>query len=88
MTESDFHKLRKPFYLDDNTLLIKFPTSKHMNTSHAEWFSQEGISYLYTIRGYYIENSYVMLYTNDFEIPKKYKERFQNYLQVKHLLII
>lgn len=69
MTESDFHKLRKPFYLDDNTLLIKFPTSKHMNTSHAEWFSQEGISYLYTIRGYYIENSYVMLYTNDFEIP-------------------
>lgn len=43
MSELEFHKTRKPLYLDDNTLLVKFPTSKHMNASHAEWFSQEGI---------------------------------------------
>lgn len=53
MSELEFHKTRKPLYLDDNTLLVKFPTSKHMNASHAEWFSQEGIPYLHTIRGYY-----------------------------------
>lgn len=69
MSELEFYKTRKPLYLDDNTLLVKFPTSKHMNASHAEWFSQEGIPYLHTIRGYYIENSHVMLYVNDFEIP-------------------
>lgn len=25
-----------------------------MNTSHAEWFSSEGIPYLHTVRGYYM----------------------------------
>lgn len=42
----DFHKLRKPFYLDNDTLLVRTPSAKHMNTSHAEWFSSEGIPYL------------------------------------------
>ena len=37
----DFHKLRKPFYLDNDTLLVRTPSAKHMNTSHAEWFSSE-----------------------------------------------
>lgn len=36
MTEQEFHNIRKPFYLDSETLLIKFPTSKHMNVSHAQ----------------------------------------------------
>lgn len=39
MTEQQFHTIRKPLYLDPETLLVKFPTSKHMNSSHAEWFS-------------------------------------------------
>lgn len=70
----DFHKLRKPFYLDNDTLLVRTPSAKHMNTSHAEWFSSEGIPYLHTVRGYYIPSydgseEYLMIYSNDFEIP-------------------
>lgn len=69
-----FHVLRKPFYLDNDTLLVRTPSAKHMDTSHAEWFSSEGIPYLHTIRGYYMpsydgSDEYIMLYSNDFEIP-------------------
>lgn len=46
MTELEFHNIRKPFYLDVETLLVKFPTSKHMNTSHAQWFSDIGYPYV------------------------------------------
>lgn len=72
MTEQQFHTIRKPLYLDPETLLVKFPTSKHMNSSHAEWFSDYGIPFMHTVRGYYIKNEedeYLMLYWNDFEIP-------------------
>lgn len=68
MTEEEFHYIRKPLYIHPETLLVKFPSARHMNCSHAEWFSAEGIPYLHTIRGYYVDD-YVMLYTNDFEIP-------------------
>ena len=72
MTKDEFHKIRKPLYLDEDTLLVKFPTSKHMNCSHAEWFSDVGQPFIHTVRGYYMkteEDEYVVLYWNDFEIP-------------------
>ena len=66
----EFHQLRKPLFVHPETLLIKFPGAKHLNSSCAEWFSNEGIPYLHTIRGYYNErDKYLMLYANDFEIP-------------------
>jgi hypothetical protein len=70
MTVEEFHQKRKPFYIDSDTLIIKFPTSKYINESHAKWFSEVGYPYLPTVRGYLSEDeSYVMLYWNDFEIP-------------------
>ena len=69
MTEEEFLTLRKPFYLSDDTLLVRTPTSKHMNATHAQWFHDVGIPYVQTIRGYYIQNSHITLYINDFEIP-------------------
>lgn len=72
MTEQEFHNIRKPFYLDVETLLVKFPTSKHMNVSHAQWFSEIGYPYVHTVRGYYMKtesDEYIMLYWNDYEVP-------------------
>lgn len=72
MTEKEFHEIRKPFYLDLDTLLVKFPSAKYLNTSHAVWFNELGIQFLHTVRGYYMkteEDEYIMLYWNDFEIP-------------------
>lgn len=70
MTLEEFHKDRKPLYIHPETLLVKFPSAKHMNSSHAEWFNDEGIPFIHTIRGYYSDkDGYVMLYSNDFEIP-------------------
>lgn len=63
-----FHAERKPFYVHPESFLIKFPSAKHMNVSHAKWFSEDGIPYIHTIRGYWKDN-FVMLYTNDFEMP-------------------
>lgn len=71
MTEKEFHEIRKPFYLDLDTLLVKFPSAKYLNTSHAVWFNELGIQFLHTVRGYYMkteEDEYIMLYWNDFEI--------------------
>lgn len=67
--EQEFHNKRKPLYLDINTLLVKFPTSKHMNSSHAKWFSESNIPFTHTVRGYYLEDECVMLYWNNFEVP-------------------
>ena len=75
MTIEEFHNSRKPFYIDPDTLDVKFPTQKHMATSHAVWFTELGYPYVHTVRGYYKEGkeegeeSYVMLYWNDFEVP-------------------
>ncbi len=70
MNLNEFRTLRKPFYIHPETLLIKFPRQKHLDSSCAEWFSDENIPFLHTIRGYYNEeDNYVMLYTNDFETP-------------------
>lgn len=72
MTLEEFHNNRKPFYLDPDTLLVKFPNQKHMNCSHAEWFSDMGYTFVHIVRGYYWKDEhdeYLMLYWNDFEIP-------------------
>jgi hypothetical protein len=72
MTVEEFHKVRMPFYIDMDTLLVRTPTAKYMNESHAKWFSDCGIPYLHTVRGYRLEtenDNYLMLYSNDFEIP-------------------
>lgn len=72
MNIEEFHKLRQPFYIDGDTLNVKFPTSqKYRDCSHAEWFSDIGYPYCHTIRGYYMETEepYLMIYWNDFEIP-------------------
>lgn len=72
MTLEEFHKLRKPFYLDPDTLLVKFPTQKHMDCSHAVWFTEMGYPYIGTIRGYYYktdEDEFIMIYTNNFAVP-------------------
>lgn len=72
MSIEKFHEERTPFYLDMETLLIKTPTAKHLNCGHAKWFSDCGIQYLHTVRGYHMikeDDEYVMLYSNDFEIP-------------------
>lgn len=66
----EFLEIRKPFFIHPETFLVKFPTAKHMNSSCAKWFSEEGIPFLHTLRGYFNErDNYVMLYVNDFEIP-------------------
>lgn len=72
MTEQEFLIKRKPFYIDSDTVLVKFPTSRHMDVSHAQWFTEVGYPYCHVIRGYLmddIEHPYVMLYWNDYEIP-------------------
>lgn len=50
MTEREFHLARKPFYIDTDTLLVKFPTQKHMDVSHAKWLSEIGYPFSHTIR--------------------------------------
>lgn len=72
MTLEEFHEKRQSFYLDNDTLLVRIPSGKHRHCSHAKWFSEDGIPYLHTIRGYYMkteDDEFVMLYSNDFEIP-------------------
>lgn len=72
MTLEEFHNNRKPFYLDPDNLLVKFPTSKHMNTSHAVWFTDMSYPFLHTVRGYYYKDEtseFIMIYINDFAIP-------------------
>ena len=73
MTVEEFHQTRIPFYLDNDTLLIKVPSkNKHLNGSHAEWFNEIDYPYLHTVRGYLYKDCkepHIMIYWNDFEIP-------------------
>lgn len=72
MTEQEFRNKRKPFYIDPDTSLIKFPTSKHMDTSCAVWFHDVGMPFTHTVRGYYWKDAndeFIMLCWNDFETP-------------------
>lgn len=72
MTEQEFRNKRKPFYIDPETSLIKFPTSRHMDSSCAVWFHEMGIPFTHTVRGYYWkddESEFIMLYWNEFAVP-------------------
>jgi len=72
MTLEEFHQKRKPFYIDGDSLLVKFSDTRHANMSHAEWFADYGYPWAHTVRGYYLKtetDSFVMIYWNDFEIP-------------------
>lgn len=74
MTLEEFHLNRKPLYIDSDSLLVRFPTSKHMNTSHAEWFTDMGYPWCHAIRGYLWEtenheDDRIVIYWNNFEIP-------------------
>ena len=72
MTLEEFLIERRPFYLDPDSILTKFPDARHSNMSCAEWFADYGISWLYTIRGYYWKDDndeYIMLYQNDYQLP-------------------
>lgn len=72
---SEFHKLRKPFYIDPQTGLVKFPTTKYMNTSHSEWFTEMGLPWSNVVRGYYMEDCedpFITIYANSYNIPDTY----------------
>lgn len=72
MSEKEFHQIRKPFVIDPESLLVRFPAAKHMNVSHAEWFTDVGYVWVHTVRGYYMkteDDEYIMIYWNDFEVP-------------------
>lgn len=68
MTAEEFNHARKPFYLHPETLLVKFPSARYMDSTHATWFNDDGIPFLHTVRGYYMKD-FIYLYVNDFEIP-------------------
>lgn len=89
MNLEEFHRIRKPFFIHPDTLLVIFPAQKHMNVSHAQWFTEMSYVYVHTIRGYYWkdeEDEYIMMYWNDFEIPNVNASIFA-YLFVISLLL-
>ena len=74
MTEQDFLVKRKQFYIDSDSLMFKFPNSKNMNVTHAEWFQDFSIPWGFSIRGYIWETEnkeeyFMVLYWNNYEIP-------------------
>ena len=84
--EEAFHKSRKMFYLNDYGV-IKFISSSNKKETHAKWFSDHDIPFLGTMRGYYKEGdkdkkeeSFIMIYINDFEVPSQMATGVLNYL--------
>lgn len=73
MSLEEFYKTNKPFYIDRNTGLIKFPASKYYDKSHAEWFTDVGYQWHDVTRGRVFLNSdkgdHILLYVNNFNIP-------------------
>lgn len=68
----EFHSIRKQFYLDADSLLVKFPDTRHSKMNHAEWFADYGVPWTHMVRGYYLKtenDEFIMIYWNDFEIP-------------------
>ena len=84
--EELFHRSRKMFYLNDYGV-IKFIPSSNKKETHAKWFSDHDIPFLGTMRGYYKEGdkdkkeeSFIMIYINDFEVPSQMATGVLNYL--------
>ena len=72
MTLEEFYEIRRPFYLDNNSLSIYFADTRHSNTSIAVWLNDIHYQYLHTIRGYYFnheDQEFIMIYNNDYVIP-------------------
>ena len=69
MTEDEFLKTRYPFWIDQNNLDIKFPTGMDKNDRLDKILAKYNQPWLFTVRGYYIPDKYIMLYTMDYEIP-------------------
>lgn len=72
MTVEEFHKARTPFFIDSDNLIVQFPTSKHRDSSHAEWFTQLNYPWCHAIRGYHWKDDndeFLMIYWNNFEVP-------------------
>lgn len=69
--ENEFHNNRTPFYIDNETLLIKMASNKYKDWTHVKWFNEINYPFLHTIRGYFIEGEdpHIIIYWNDFEIP-------------------
>ena len=51
----EFHSIRKQFYLDADSLLVKFPDARHSKMNHAEWFADYGVPWTHMVRGYYLK---------------------------------
>jgi len=74
MTEQEFLSARKPFYIDSDTLLVKFSPGKYMDMCISQWFTEYNISYQFKIRGYLMETEnheedFLMIYWNNYSIP-------------------
>lgn len=72
MTEEEFLIKRKPFYIDSDSLLVKFASSKHQNCIIAEWFTDYNIPWYNMLRGYFMESDdgdFLMIYQNNYNIP-------------------
>lgn len=65
--EKQFHTDRTMFYFKRDNIV--FPDYKHVNSSHKEWFKDEGIDINKVIRGYK-KNLNIYLYIGEtFDIP-------------------
>lgn len=74
MTEEEFHSIRKPFYIDPQTGLVKFPAAKYMNKSHSEWFTDLGYQWCSIVRGYFWEtddheDDHLVIYADNYNVP-------------------
>jgi hypothetical protein len=74
MTEQEFLEKRKQFYIESDTLLFRFPNSKHLCSTHAQWYTDFNIPWQFSIRGYLWEtenheNDFMMIYWNHYGIP-------------------
>ncbi len=69
----EFYKTNKPFLIDPNSGVVKFPPVKYYDKSHAEWFTEMGYTWIGVIRGRVFltenDNDHILLYTNNFNIP-------------------
>lgn len=61
-------KIKRPFYLDENSM-IRFPKREvYNNTTHELWFRDENIPTVGIVRGYF-HNNHISVYINDYDIP-------------------
>ncbi len=69
MTEKEFLENRVPFWLEDETLRITIPSNSDRDDVHAYLCKKFGYSFIYAIRGYWMPNSHVQIYSGNYNIP-------------------